>query len=159
MKEKNFLLKSIVCICLLSIIAYLISTVVSYFQTFSALRNLITDSNYNIMNETYIANSNIQLTMAITNLIIILTITIFITLYLLKILERKNILKLCVVSFIFSSIEIYLLQQFIVNLIGYVSLSQDSLAICITSILCLIVIAIGYLFFIFKYKTDKDRKE
>ena len=159
MKEKNFLLKSIVCICLLSIIAYLISTVVSYFQTFSALRNLITDSNYNIMNETYIVNSNIQLTMAITNLIIILTITIFITLYLLKILERKNILKLCVVSFIFSSIEIYLLQQFIVNLIGYVSLSQDSLAICITSILCLIVIAIGYLFFIFKYKTDKDRKE
>ena len=159
MKEKNFLLKSIVCICLLSIIAYLISTVVNYFQTFSALRNLITDSNYNIMNETYIANSNIQLTMAITNLIIILAITIFIILYLLKILERKNILKLCVVSFIFSSIEIYLLQQFIVNLIGYVSLSQDSLAICITSILCLIVIAIGYLFFIFKYKTDKDRKE
>ncbi len=161
MKRKNLLLNLIIAICFLCAISYLITIIVSEFSLFFTYRSLITnepDEVSVIMDNSYIAVSNVQLSMAITNLVMVLVIVSYFILHIINTIKEKNFKTFDLFSLGFFCVEIYLLQQFIINLISDVTLSQNTSSIYITAILCFIAFAILYFVILFKNKTNKNNE-
>lgn len=154
--KDNKVFKILLAFSILGIVTYLVAMIVGNFQSFSIFKSLSIQTDLSYANEICIANANIELTMAITNLVILLIVIAFSILYLLKVLDKKNILMISIISTVVFCIEIFFLQRFITYLIMFYMPEQEPSPISfIAPLICFICIMACYISFIFKIKTKK----